>query len=54
MIRIWTKDADKARKKANVDAEGDFIPGKKAQPEGTPGKKDEGYDFLANKLFDPT
>ena len=59
MIRIWTKDADKARNKepvedANGNAGGDFIPGKKAQPEGGSGGEDKGYEFLANKLFTGT
>ncbi|MCX6984878.1 MAG: hypothetical protein NT118_09040, partial [Lentisphaerae bacterium] len=54
MIRIWTKDADKARKKANVDAGGDFIPGKKAQSEDGSSGEDNGYEFPARKLFDST
>ena len=55
MIRIWTKDADKARKKGTVDGKdddkGDFIPGKKAQSQGGPSGEDNGYEFPANKLF---
>jgi len=58
MIRIWTKDAWEKRNPKSVDGDGknkgDFIPGKKVQPQGGSGGEDEGYEFLANKLFDST
>ena len=51
MIRIWTKDAWEKRNPKSMDGDGknkgDFIPGKNKEGDG-------GYEFRANKLFDPT